>query len=114
HKKCVAQSRPDSQQTGIGFDLKAVVLPGAIMAVGTQTDACFVDCLIQRNAGRRCLAPYLNAVIMSAVLLEIHRDGDQNVIIRTLAQRLPLFLSHPDDLIGPTVDSNLLSERISA
>src|SRR5207302_8008265 len=51
---------------------------------------------------------------MGSILLQVHSDGNQNVVVGTLAEGLSFFLADSDDLISPAIDSDFFAQRIAA
>src|SRR4051794_41213802 len=79
-----------------------------------QRDPRFIDRLTQRSAGRARLAPDTDAAVVRSVLLQVHSDRNQDIIISALAEGLTLLFAHPDDLVSPAVHTDLLTQRIRA
>ena len=82
------------------------------MPLSAQRNSGLVDRLAQWSSSRRGLAPNSKTVVVRPVLLQVNGHGDQHVVVGALPQRLAFLLSDTDHLVGPTVNADLLAQRV--
>jgi len=101
------------QQAGVGFNFKTVGLARHIMTQATQDHARLVHGGLQLVADTSRFAEKRDARV-HAILLQVDRDGYQDIVVAALAESRALLLADSDHLVGQAVHTDLFPDRVRA